>query len=318
MKSIYYLKICALTISTTLLPGCGISLFSHRDTNPSIQDTFIPQNIFKPLYTSESVNVFSTTASRREVITKQSHNEFVSCAEPSPDVGETFVSAISDAMKLAATSPQTGINGSLSNDYARAVATQITPLVYRTQTLQLYRDAIHSHCIDRMNGWIFDTKEHGKLDITITPEAAKTVKDQDGKDVIIPVNTVNIKPYVNDYNQMKAFYFVQAMEALKVEVPLALKAQEEFFKNNKNSSLTAEQILQVANATKGNGGATVVSTPTGTNIITNSTGPVTIVAKCDDGDAKYCKEKGKEPTGTPPKCADGEQPQYCLSGLLPK
>lgn len=142
-----------LIAQSSLFSGCGISYFASRDTNPAIQDVIIEPNIFSWL-DSNSVNTFSSTASRRMIITKiKNGDQFESCAEPSPDEGETFVSAISDALKLAATDPHSGINGSLSNDYARAVATQITPLVYRTQSLQLYRDAMHSHCIDHMNDW---------------------------------------------------------------------------------------------------------------------------------------------------------------------
>ena len=46
------------------------------------------------------------------------------------------------------------ISGELATQYARAVATEIAPLLYRSQGLQFYRDAMYKLCIDRMNGWI--------------------------------------------------------------------------------------------------------------------------------------------------------------------
>lgn len=320
MKLLPGITFTTITACAIMLSGCGASLFSDRKDNPAIQDLAVTPHFWP--WSKNGVNTFSTTASRRMVLVNSNDwgDKITTCAEPPPDVGETFVSAMSDALKVAATEPKTGINGSLANDYAKTVATQITPLLYRTQTLQIYRDAVHSHCIDRMNNWVSDKTmlNDRKINITVTPEAARTVKDQDGKGVVIPVNTVKMTVDVNDYNQMKVFYFMNALEALKVEVPLALKAQEEFFKNTKNNSLTADQILQIANATKSNGASTVVSTPTGTNIVTNSAGSVFVAAKCDEGEPKYCKEKGTEPTGTPPKCADESKPEYCASGLLPK
>ena len=63
-------------------------------------------------------------------------------------------SAIADGFKITANDPHSGITPTLSNQYARAVATQIAPLLYRTQGLQVYRDGLHSLCIDKMNGWL--------------------------------------------------------------------------------------------------------------------------------------------------------------------
>jgi hypothetical protein len=86
-------------------------------------------------------------------------------------VGEAFAAAIATGFKASATvTPVSGGSGTgeLAAEFGRAVATQIAPLLYRTQGLQLYRDAIYKLCIDRMNGWISDpdykTEKQDKFD----------------------------------------------------------------------------------------------------------------------------------------------------------
>jgi hypothetical protein len=135
--------------------GCGLSLNAERDTNPVIQDWASP-------WFSNTAEVFATKASHRLFMIQKQHGvgsnppKLVTCAEPSPDVGEAFTSAITSAFKAAGNDPNSGINAELAGNYARAVATQIAPLIYRTQGLQIYRDGLHSLCVDHMNGWISD------------------------------------------------------------------------------------------------------------------------------------------------------------------
>jgi hypothetical protein len=245
-------KILLLSIPF-LLSGCGVSYFAHRDTNPSIEGTVADPFAW---FWQESDMVFTNaaTASRRMVLvhikedsmfgTKQ---KMTTCAEPSPDVGEAFASAVSDALKLAVTEPKTKINGILSNDYARAAVTQITPLIYRTQSLQLYRDAIHSHCIDRMNGW------YPKSDRQLIPQPVNVKLDQVSQEVDRELGQDNfaihqritpadVRVDVNDYNAMKLYYFEKAVEALKAEIPLVLKAQEEFAKNLKTTGILVKAL----------------------------------------------------------------------------
>lgn len=314
------LNISMLTACVTLMPGCGISYFAHRDTNPTIQDVLIEPNLFSWL-DSNSVNTFSTTASRRMVITKiQEGDKFQSCAEPSPDVGEAFMSAISDALKLAATDPHSGINGSLSNEYARAATTQIAPLIYRTQSLQIYRDAIHSHCIDMMNGW------YGKIDpnVSLNPKTLieeitteKTVKD--GKEVSVTNTKITTPVDVNNYNQMKLYYFSKAMDALKNELPQVIDAQKVFFQNQKSTGVPINTVTQIADAIKGAGSTTITSTPTGTTIISSPNGAKATTPKCsDDSTPKYCKTPGTEPDATSKSCSDNIDPKFCKDGTEPK
>jgi len=87
------------------------------------------------------------------------------CAEPSPDVGEAFSAAVAASLNASlTTSPGAGPEASAAaaGAFARELATQISPLLYRTQGLQLYRDAQFGLCNDVMSGYI-DPDEYLKL-----------------------------------------------------------------------------------------------------------------------------------------------------------
>jgi hypothetical protein len=216
--------ICLLTVTilaTITLSGCGFSWLSPRETDPVIQDYTVPAFIF-----SRSTNVFATTASRRLVIVTEEDiddpkkpgkkkNVFLTCAEPSPDVGETFASAISSGLKGAATVTEGAgpkVTGELAAEYARAVATQIAPLLYRSQGIQLYRDSIYKLCIDRMNDWIGS----------------------------------------EDYKAMSNYRFDKAMEVIKEELKFIPRTTDAFSLNMKGCDAKClEEITKVLKAQKG-------------------------------------------------------------------
>ena len=145
-------------VGAVSLNGCGTTLFSSRDTNPVIQDYAIPA----PFSFKRSTNIFATTASRRlAIFTEDRNGKVLTCAEPPPDVGEAFASAVAAGLQAAGTATDTSgnkVSAELATQYGRAVATQIAPLLYRTQGLQIYRDSIYKLCIDRMNEWITQEK----------------------------------------------------------------------------------------------------------------------------------------------------------------
>jgi hypothetical protein len=202
------LSLCAVS-----MVGCGFSWIASRDTNPVIQDYTTPAVIYPT-----SVNIFATTASRRLAIIKENKakDSFVTCAEPSPDVGEVFAAAIAAGLKASATvTPVSGGSGTgeLATEFGRAVATQIAPLLYRTQGLQLYRDSIYKLCIDKMNGWITDQKE-----------------------------------YENERNER----FKQAIELIKMELPIMEKSAEAFYANVKagNAQVNVNDLVKILDAQK--------------------------------------------------------------------
>jgi hypothetical protein len=205
-------------------------MWSHRDTNPSIQDEVYTTGIWsKWLGNPRSVNTFATTASRRVVIVAENlhnsddkHGDVITCSEPPPDVGETFASAVADGLKIAAQDPKSGITGELANQYARAVATQIAPLLYRTQGLQIYRDGLHNLCIDKMNKWL------GNEDDKASPQ---------------------------NYVAQKQALLDKAIDLIKTELPLMLQAQQAFYQNAK-VGIGIGELQKIAEILKSSAAAT--------------------------------------------------------------
>ncbi|MEI2768811.1 MAG: hypothetical protein V9E86_10095 [Nitrosomonas sp.] len=136
---------------SVLITGCGTTIFSHRDaTNENINDV----NWYPGHMGTRVSNILAVTASRRIVLVTVDGERTIMCAEPSPDVGEAYNSSMSNVLELALTQGKSDITGKLANAYSRTVQAELASLLTRTQGLQLYRNAIHSLCIDRLNaGW---------------------------------------------------------------------------------------------------------------------------------------------------------------------
>lgn len=146
-----------LTVAFSM-QGCGTTLLASRTTNPVIQD-------FAHRWLSKD-SVLSTTASRRLALMshrkdEQGNTELVICAEPPPDVGETFAKALAAQLELSA--PVTGGPARLAGGIDDRVATAIAPLMARTQGLQILRDSAFSLCVDYMNGWIKDRDTYVRM-----------------------------------------------------------------------------------------------------------------------------------------------------------
>jgi hypothetical protein len=163
-----------LVISPLLLSlsSCGLSMTSSRETNPVIQgmlyDALIPG----------AVEYLAPTASRRLVLyKKKTDGTIMSCAEPPPDVGEAFAATVAGGAQLAAAKGDDTRIGA-SAQFLRLSATEIVALLYRTQGLQLYRDAQWSLCNDVLTG-VVDPK---------------------------------------DYSEQKAFIFNKTLDLIKVEI----------------------------------------------------------------------------------------------------
>ncbi|MGZ6223164.1 MAG: hypothetical protein ACXWMW_10525 [Syntrophales bacterium] len=153
MAKLSILRTCLFVACVASISGCGFSTFANRDTNPVLVDDTNNANYWGKVFEKDSFSTFSTTASRRIVVVLQTKDGKTNiCSEPSPDVGEAFASAVANAIGIKA--PIEGVPVDLSNQYARAVSTQIAALIYRTQGLQLYRDAMHNLCVDKLNTWI--------------------------------------------------------------------------------------------------------------------------------------------------------------------
>lgn len=207
MKS--HLKIFVVTLSLIFVTGCGTTLFSHRETNPSIQDLALNTHIWP--WSKQGLNTFSTTASRRMILMRIEDwgHRIISCAEPSPDVGESFKTSIYDALKFAIKHEQSQIAADLANTYKREAETQISTLLNRSQGLQLYRDAVHNLCIDRMNdGWVLDDASNFDTSFLEPTEKKQFFKNQ------IDRFTQNKEKYYLD----KDYIFKKSVELIKLEM----------------------------------------------------------------------------------------------------
>jgi hypothetical protein len=142
--------LCALPVAV-VLQGCGTTILSSRESNPVIQD-------FAYRWLSDD-SALSTTASRRLALMSyrrngSGHTNLVTCAEPPPDVGETFAKAL--ALQLEISAPKAASEAKAGLGFSEQIATAIAPLMVRTQGLQILRDSAFTLCVDYMNGWIPD------------------------------------------------------------------------------------------------------------------------------------------------------------------
>ena len=134
-----------LVISATSLSGCGVRYFSDRTTDPVIEDYIRPS-----VSDRQEFGVLSITSTKRNAYVKLLKNGEVGvvCAEPPPDVGEAFAKTFAANLSGEAN----GAKGTAALNFSAATA--IAPLLYRSQGLQLYRDAVSHLCFEYMNGMI--------------------------------------------------------------------------------------------------------------------------------------------------------------------
>ncbi len=250
MKPLSWITLTTITVCAIMLSGCGASLFSDRKDNPSIQDLAVTPHFWP--WSKNGVNTFSTTASRRMVLVKLGDwgDEVMTCAEPSPDVGEAFASAIADGIKIAAQTQ--GVPVELSNQYAKSVATQITPLVYRTQGLQLYRDAIHGLCVDKMNGWVASETD----EIQFKKDGVPQFKS-DGSPIMIkkiPQLTKDgaLLADPSSYESQRKYFFDEAAKLISLEFPVMKATQAAFFEHSKagEAKVNIDDATKLLNAVK--------------------------------------------------------------------
>jgi hypothetical protein len=128
-----------LAASLFALNGCGITYFSHRDTNPVVWDEVA------------GYAALSTDAQRRTIFVRKTEVPFV-CAEPPPDVAQSYASAVTAALKGSGGPAATPVTVDLGG--GREVATAALPLMYRSQGLQYKRDSMMSLCLAIMNGTV--------------------------------------------------------------------------------------------------------------------------------------------------------------------
>jgi hypothetical protein len=163
-------KLLRLPLACSLLaglPACGLTQFADRATNPIIQEYSFGSGQDG---TMKVASVIATSAGRRVVIAT-SDGKF--CAEPPPDVAESYANAIA----LAAAAKVQNAPVEVSASFGRDFATRVAPLMYRTQGLQFYRDGNFRLCNDFANGTI-DGAQYKELHSKLIDAAAEMIKQE--------------------------------------------------------------------------------------------------------------------------------------------
>lgn len=148
-----------------MLSGCGIGYFADRATNPIINANLSP-----------SFTTLSMNAGRRTVLVQLQPlggGPPRVCAEAPPDALEAYANAAALATRGSA-GPS---GGSLGAEFGRSFGTSATPLLYRTQGLQMIRDLQFTLCVMRLNGTITDQQYLLTLERFIPP-AMQLVYDE--------------------------------------------------------------------------------------------------------------------------------------------
>jgi hypothetical protein len=120
----------------------GCALFSSPKEQPVLEEH--ADNWFN----NAKMNVFSTTAERREVIVKFPDNKF--CAEPPPDVAEALSSSLTLLAQGSASDKASG-EVSARLEAAKTLATSIRMLFTRSQGVQYLRDGLFHLCQAYLN-----------------------------------------------------------------------------------------------------------------------------------------------------------------------
>jgi len=128
--------------------GCGQRYFADRATNPVVEDYVSRRSNGDPAY-----GMLSGSATRRTILVEFPSDETKVhrvCAEPPPDAVEAYANALSAAVKGV----PVGGGAGLGAEVARSFATEASPMLYRSQGLQMLRDSQYHLCTMFLNGVI--------------------------------------------------------------------------------------------------------------------------------------------------------------------
>ena len=163
-------KTIALFSFMLILSGCGWGLFTNRESDPVIEDY-----LQDGLTGSSRLGILSTTASRRTVVMRMNTPAEGGggrlCAEPPPDVADALARNTAAELAQSGGSDQPSFQAAFRNQ----VATSIAPLLYRSQGLQLHRDAAYFLCQQYLNNLI-GVEEYNRRSMRIFERAADLVE----------------------------------------------------------------------------------------------------------------------------------------------
>src|SRR5918996_2892697 len=110
----------------------------------------------KMLVTTADYRTINQTSTGKHSVHGRVTPNYITCAEPSPDVAKAISTALNVSGSAAATLPS-GVTPAVAAAVSRAHAEAFVQLGERLATIQLLRDGLHSACEAYANGAITDT-----------------------------------------------------------------------------------------------------------------------------------------------------------------
>ncbi|WP_207537251.1 hypothetical protein [Sabulicella rubraurantiaca] len=147
------------------LMGCGNRYFTDRATNPVLED-YVSERSGEPLY-----GMLSSSAGRRTVLVQMPRAQQVRvCPEPPADAVEAYANAVAASVQAG------GANrASFGTEASRTFATAATPMLYRSQGLQLARDQAFQYCAMFMQR-VIDERTYIQLMRDLLPPVERIIK----------------------------------------------------------------------------------------------------------------------------------------------
>lgn len=158
------IKISIVICSLMVLIGCSI-------VTPPLEKPVIEQKTHN-WFNTQKISVFSSTASRRQVLVKFPENQI--CAEAPPDVAETILSSLELLIKKR-TKDGSAERYDADLELNKTLLTIADRLFERTQGAQFFRDGAFHLCLAKINKSI-SANEFRKLYEDLFREAAELIE----------------------------------------------------------------------------------------------------------------------------------------------
>ncbi len=210
------------------LVGCAL-------ITPPLEKPVIEQKTHNWIGT-EKVSVFSSTASRRQMIVQMPGS--IVCAEAPPDVAETILSSLALLIKRES-GDGSNDEGQVNIQLDKTLSTTIDRLFDRTQGTQFFRDSAFHLCLALFNGAISNSEYKDQYNELVTV-SAKLIESE--------LNLTHPLPP----ELKKAIQLKSQAENLEIEaITIKGEADEILKKAEENiQSATEESIKEEANALK--------------------------------------------------------------------
>ena len=203
---------------TTVLLISGCTLFTPPRENPFLAETFEATENKKSMF-----GMAATDANRRVAILNVISGQI--CVEPPPEAANTISEAFTALFEADVQD-----KGNIAANLSQSITQNISQLYRRSQTVQLYRDAVFALCQSAINGSIVvDDATLASVPVDIREKVALQIKNIDDSEYYKPqLEEISTTGLVN----------LQALNAIRFRV-------EDLRNENKNDD--AKKLEDVAN-----------------------------------------------------------------------